>query len=223
MKVSLSFDKSYSEDVAILVDVLRASTTITVAMENFSTIIPVKNIEEAEKLAKKYDAVLAGERRGAAIEGFDTGNSPVEISKFMGDVLVITTSNGTRILDGMKAKAMIGSFINAKAVANMAMELANSHIEVLMAGVEGKFAIEDFLGAGEIIGYLKQCDLDEMALASYMSSRDKDMVKKAVKNSTSALKLGELGLTGDVDFCLRRNIYDSVPVYEKGRIKGNKY
>jgi len=50
-----------------------------------------------------------------------------------------------------------------------------------MAGVEGKFAIEDFLGAGEIIGYLKQCDLDEMALASYMSSRDKDMVKKQLK------------------------------------------
>jgi 2-phosphosulfolactate phosphatase len=223
MKVSLSFDKSYSEDVAILVDVLRASTTITVAMENFSTIIPVKNIEEAEKLAKKYDAVLAGERRGAAIEGFDAGNSPVEISKFMGDVLVITTSNGTRILDGMKAKAMIGSFINAKAVANRAMKLANSHIEVVMAGVEGNFAIEDFLGAGEIIGYLKQCDLDEMALASYMSSRDKDMVTKAVKNSRSALKLGELGLSGDVDFCLRRNIYDSVPVYERGRIKGNRY
>ncbi len=223
MKVSLSFHKSYSEDVAILVDVLRASTTITVAMKNFNTIIPVKNIDEAEKLAKKYDAVLAGERRGAAIKGFDTGNSPVEISKFMGEVLVITTSNGTRILDGMKAKALIGSFINAKAVANTAMQLANSHIEVVMAGVEGNFAIEDFLGAGEIIGYLKQYDLDEMALASYMSSRDKDLVKKAVKNSRSALKLGELGLSGDVDFCLRRNIYDSVPVYERGRIKGNKY
>ncbi len=63
MKVSLSLDKSYSEDVAIMVDVLRASTTITVAMENFSNIIPVKSIEEAEKLAEKYDAVLAGERR----------------------------------------------------------------------------------------------------------------------------------------------------------------
>ena len=122
MKVSLSLDKSYSEDVAILVDVLRASTTITVAMENFRTIIPVKSIEEAEKLAEKHDAVLAGERNGAAIEGFDTGNSPLEISKFMGDVLVITTSNGTRILEGMKAKVVIGSFINAEAVANMAMD-----------------------------------------------------------------------------------------------------
>ena len=70
MKVSLSLDKSYSEDVAIMVDVLRASTTMTVAMENFGQIIPVKSIREAEKLADKYDAVLAGERRGAAIEGF---------------------------------------------------------------------------------------------------------------------------------------------------------
>ena len=223
MKVSLSLDKSYSEDVAILVDVLRASTTITVAMENFRTIIPVKSIEEAEKLAEKHDAVLAGERNGAAIEWFDTGNSPLEISKFMGDVLVITTSNGTRILEGMKAKVVIGSFINAEAVANMAIELADNHIEVVMAGVEGKFAIEDFLGAGEIIGYLKNCNLDEMALASYMASRNNDMVKKAIKNSKSALRLCELGLSNDVDFCIRRNIYDSVPVYEKGRINGSKY
>ena len=223
MKVSLSLDKSYSEDVAILVDVLRASTTITVAMENFRTIIPVKSIEEAEKLAEKHDAVLAGERNGAAIEWFDTGNSPLEISKFMGDVLVITTSNGTRILEGMKAKVVIGSFINAEAVANMAMELADNHIEVVMAGVEGKFAIEDFLGAGEIIGNLKNCNLDEMALASYMASRNNDMVKKAVKNSRSALRLCELGLSNDVDFCIKRNIYESVPVYEKGRINGSKY
>ncbi len=223
MKVSLSLDKSYSEDVAILVDVLRASTTITVAMENFRTIIPVKSIEEAEKLAEKHDAVLAGERNGAAIERFDTGNSPLEISKFMGDVLVITTSNGTRILEGMKAKVVIGSFINAEAVANMAMELAVNHIEVVMAGVEGKFAIEDFLGAGEIIGNLKNCNLDEMALASYMASRNNDMVKKAIINSRSALRLNELGLSNDVDFCIKRNIYESVPVYEKGRINGSKY
>ncbi|MGB8232634.1 MAG: 2-phosphosulfolactate phosphatase [Methanobacterium sp.] len=223
MKVSLSLDKSYSEDVAILVDVLRASTTITVAMENFRTIIPVKSIVEAEKLAEKHDAVLAGERNGAAIEGFDTGNSPLEISKFMGDVLVITTSNGTRILEEMKAKVVIGSFINAEAVANMAMDIAVNHIEVVMAGVEGKFAIEDFLGAGEIIGNFKNCNLDEMALASYMASRNNDMVKKAVKNSRSALRLGELGLSNDVDFCIKRNIYESVPVYEKGRINGSKY
>ncbi len=65
-----------------------------------------------------------------------------------------------------------------EAVAKMAMDLADNHIEIVMAGVEGKFAIEDFLGAGEIIGNLKDCNLDEMALASYMASRNNNMVKK---------------------------------------------
>jgi 2-phosphosulfolactate phosphatase len=223
MKVSLSLDKSYSEDVAIMVDVLRASTTITVAMKNFRQIIPVKSIVEAEKLADKYDAVLAGERRGAAIEGFDVGNSPVEISNFNGDVLVITTSNGTRILEGMKAEVLIGSFVNANAVAKKALDIADNHIEIVMAGVEGRFAIEDFLGAGEIIGNLLDCTLDEMALAAYMSSSNHNMVHDAIINSRSAHRLVELGLSEDVNFCMRRNIYDTVPLYQMGSIEGIKY
>lgn len=221
MKVSLSLDKSYSEDVAIMVDVLRASTTIIVAMENFSRIIPVKSITEAEKIAGKYNAILAGERRGAAVEGFDVGNSPIEISDFNGEVLVITTSNGTRILEGMKSKVLVGSFVNAAAVAEKAMDIADNHIEIVMAGVEGRFAIEDFLGAGEIIGNFKDCNLDEMALAAYMSSRNNNMVNDAIINSRSARRLVELGLSKDIDFCIRRNIYDQVPVYENGSIEGN--
>lgn len=222
MKVSLSLDKSYSEDVAIMVDVLRASTTITVAMENFSYIIPVKTIEEAERLGKKYAAIVAGERRGEAIKSFDTGNSPVEISNFKGNILVITTSNGTRIMDEMKAKVLIGPFVNAEAVARKALKLADNHIELVMAGVEGRFAIEDFLGAGEIIANLKDQELDEMSQAAFMASRDGNMVKNVIKNSRSAKRLGELGLKNDVIFCLNRNIYDTVPLYENGRIKGIK-
>ena len=220
MRISLSLDSSYSEDVAVVVDVLRASTTITVASQNFQKIVPVKGIEEAQYLAKKYDAVLAGERRGAAIKGFDTGNSPREISNFHGNVLVITTSNGTRIMEGIKANILVGSFVNAKASAKEALKRANSNIEIVMAGVEGRFAIEDYLGAGEIISHLKDHELDENALGAYMASLDEELVNKAVKNSRSARKLGELGLSDDVDFCLKRNLYDHVPVYENGSITG---
>ncbi|MTK64343.1 MAG: 2-phosphosulfolactate phosphatase [Methanobacterium sp.] len=220
MKVSLSLDSSYSEDVAVVVDVLRASSTITVATQNFDKIIPVKSIDDAKYLAKKYDAVLAGERRGAAITGFDTGNSPLEISNFHGNVLVITTSNGTRIMEGIKAKILIGSFVNAKAVAKEALKQASSHIEVVMAGVEGRFAIEDYLGAGEIISYLKGYELEESALGAYMASLNEELVNNAVKNSRSARKLGELGLSEDVNFCLKRNLYDHVPVYANGSITG---
>jgi 2-phosphosulfolactate phosphatase len=191
-------------------------------MENFSNIIPVKTVEEALKLGKKYEAILAGERRGEAIKSFDTGNSPVEISNFKGKTLVITTSNGTRIMDDMNAMVLIGSFVNAEAVAKKALNLADNHIELVMAGVEGRFAIEDFLGAGEIIANLQDQELDEMSQAAFLASRDRTMVKKVIENSRSAKRLGELGLTNDVIFCLNRNIYDTVPLYENGRIKGIK-
>lgn len=219
MLVSLSLDKSFSKDVAVMVDVLRASTTITTALNNFNKIIAVKDKNNAIELAKEYNAVLAGEREGATIAGFDTGNSPVEIKNFSGDTLVLTTSNGTRILEGMKAKSLIGSFVNAKAVALKASEIADNHIEIVMAGVRGKFAIEDFLGAGEIISYLKNYELDEMARAAYMASRDSEMVKKAIMNSNSALGLQKLGFSEDITFSIKKNIYDIIPIYEKQTIK----
>lgn len=219
MKVSLSLEKSHNPDVAIMVDALRASTTITVAVENFRKIIPVKNVEDAEKLSKQYNAVLAGERNGAPIKGFDAGNSPVEIQNFSGEVLVLTTTNGTRILEGINSKTLVGSFVNAKAVAEKALEIADQHIEVVMAGVKGKFVIEDFLGAGEIISNLQNEELDETALAACIASRNQNMVDKAVKNSKSAAALYKLGLGDDVEFCLNRNIYETVPVYENGMIQ----
>ncbi|MEN4018605.1 MAG: 2-phosphosulfolactate phosphatase [Methanobacterium sp.] len=219
MQVTLSFEKSFSRDVSIMVDVLRASTTITVALNTFNHVITVKDREKAVELAKKYDAVLAGERNGAAIEGFDTGNSPVEIKNFSGDYLVITTSNGTRILEDMKSRVLIGSFINAKAVAEAASEIADNHIEIVMAGVRGEFAIEDFLGAGAIISNLTDYKLDEMALSSYMASRDEKMVNKAVLNSNSASGLKKLGYNKDISFCIKKDKYDIVPVYNNGIIR----
>lgn len=219
MQVTLSFEKSLSSDVAIMVDVLRASTTIAVALDNFCSIIAVKDKDEAIELAKKYNAILAGERDGAKIEGFQTGNSPVEIKNFSGNCLVLTTSNGTRILEGMNAKSLIGSFINASAVAEAASKMATNHIEIVMAGVKGKFAIEDFLGSGEIISHLTDYNLDEMAISAYMASRNEKMVKNAVLNSNSALGLKKLGYNKDINFSIKKDIYNVVPIYANGIIK----
>jgi len=219
MKVTLSFEKSSSIDVSIMVDVLRSSTTITTALNTFNQVITVKDSEKAVELAERYGAVLAGERNGAAIEGFDTGNSPVEIKNFSGDYLVITTGNGTRILENMKARTLIGSFVNAKAVAEAASEIADKHIEIVMAGVKGEFAIEDFLGAGAIISNFTDYEPDEMSISSYMASRDERMVNKAVINSNSASRLKKLGYNKDISFSIKKDIYDIVPIYKKGIIK----
>lgn len=219
MKVTLSFERSLSDDVTIMVDVLRASTTITSALENFNEVIALKSKKEAIKLAKTHKAVLAGERQGAKIERFDAGNSPIQIKKLSGKTLILTTSNGTRILERINAKTLIGSFVNAKAVANAASKIAKNHIEIVMAGVNGTFAIEDFLGAGEIITNLKNHNIDEMALSAYIASRNDEMATKAIMNSRSALRLHKLGYDKDINFCIKKDIYNIVPVYKKGIIK----
>ena len=100
MKVTLSFETTVSEDVSIMVDALKASTTITVALNNFERIIPCLSIEEAFKLKEEFDGVIAGERKGEKIEGSDIGNSPRIVENYKTDktTLILTTSNGTRIL-----------------------------------------------------------------------------------------------------------------------------
>ena len=75
MKVSLSLEKTCSDDVSIVVDSLRASTTITVAFDNFKKVIPCFSPEQAFELKEKYGGILAGERTGSTIEGFDIGTS----------------------------------------------------------------------------------------------------------------------------------------------------
>jgi 2-phosphosulfolactate phosphatase len=222
MKVTLSLDRSYSDDLSIMVDALRASTTINTALQSYKSVITAKNIESAVELAEINQATLAGERDGAKIEGFDVGNSPLEIKNLKGEVLVITTTNGTRVLERMHSKVLIGSFVNARAVALRALQLADNHIEIVMAGVKGRFVIEDFLGAGEIITHLKDEELDEMAIASLMASNDKEEVNRAVRNSNSAMGLRALGLEKDIEFCLKRDIYDTVPIYKEGIIKALK-
>lgn len=215
----MSLERSFSRDVSIMVDTLRASTTITIALEKIPYIIPTLEIEEALAMAPEHEAFLAGERGGATIEGFDTGNSPIEIQKLSGKTLIITTSNGTRILEEISGTALIGSFVNARAVARKASATAVDHIEVVMAGVRGRFAIEDFLGAGEIISHLQNYDLDEMAQSAFLAVGNPDLVDEHVRNSLSARNLRKLGFGDDVEFCLQRDISNIVPQFKDGIIR----
>ncbi|MGZ7159162.1 MAG: 2-phosphosulfolactate phosphatase, partial [Methanobacterium sp.] len=100
-----------------------------------------------------------------------------------------------------------------------ASEIAEEHIEIVMAGVNGRFAIEDYLGSGEIISNLMDYDVDEMALGAYLASRDEEKVNKSIKNSKSAMNLKELGYNKDINFSIKKDIYDIVPIYQKGIIK----
>ena len=105
MKVTLSLEKTQSKDVSIVVDALRASATMTTAFNNFKKVIPSFTPEEARKIAKTENAILAGERLGKKLDGFQIGNSPQKVENYKTDkdTLVLTTTNGTRIMENFGA------------------------------------------------------------------------------------------------------------------------
>ena len=224
MKVTLSFEESISSDVAVMFDVLRASTTITLALDSFKRVIPCFTPEEALKINDEVDAVLAGERNGRKIEGFDIGNSPCTVNDFESskDTLILTTTNGTRILENMTSKVLIGCMANAKAAALKSIRLAETHIDVVMAGVKGEFAIEDFLAAGEIIYWISRncsdCELSEYAKSAVMASRDYESVRKAFLSSRTAKRLIDLDSVGDVELSVLKNISDNVAIYNNNEL-----
>lgn len=240
MKVSLSFEKGSSKDLSIMVDALRASSTIIFALDKFKEIYPAYSPEDAMEIANEKDAVLAGERTGRTIEGFEIGNSPREIKEYYGekDSLVLTTTNGVKALENMESDIiLIGSFVNAKACAKAACELAKEHIEIVMGGFRGTFAIEDFLAAGEIIYWIRKeldeenklniDDIDyyneetgitEYANSALLASRDKDSVEKASIKSKSGRRLAYLGYEDDVLLCVKSNISENVGIYKDGKI-----
>ena len=225
MKITLSFEETISGDVSIMVDALRASTSITVALNNFKKVIPCFTPEEALELQEKIGGVVAGERNGKQIEGFDIGNTPVGILNYESDedTLILTTTNGTRILESMNSKVLVGSLVNAESVAKASCRLANEHIDVVMAGVKGKFAIEDYLAAGEILyqicEILDEYELSEYAKTAIMASRDYDALTEAFMNSRTAKRLIELDNLKDVEFSCQKNITENVAIFKNNELK----
>ena len=225
MKITLSFEETISGDVSIMVDALRASTSITVALNNFKKVIPCFTPEEALELQEKIGGVVAGERNGKQLEGFDIGNTPVGILNYESDedTLILTTTNGTRILESMNSKVLVGSLVNAESVAKASCRLANDHIDVVMAGVKGKFAIEDYLAAGEILyqicEILDEYELSEYAKTAIMASRDYDALTEAFMNSRTAKRLIELDNLKDVEFSCQKNITENVAIFKNNELK----
>ncbi|MDG1991687.1 MAG: 2-phosphosulfolactate phosphatase [Pirellulales bacterium] len=154
--------ESVAGGIAIIVDVLRASTTIATALEAGAAFVkPVVEVEEAHRLRSSSGGswLLGGERGGVQIPGFDLGNSPAEYCRSVvdGRGIILTTTNGTLAIERCLAAEMVlvGSFLNRNAVAKKAVLLASNRgidaIHLVCAGTNGRETEEDFLGAGSII------------------------------------------------------------------------
>ena len=182
--------------------------------------------EEAFELKKEINGIIAGERSGKRVEGFDVGNSPKDVENYDTDIetLILTTSNGTRILKDMDSTVLVGSMVNAKAVGYKSVEIAENEIDVVMAGYKGNFALEDFLAAGEILYWIcdrlnNECEISDYAKAAIMASRDYDALKEGFYNCNSGRKLSRLKSKKDIDCCVLKNISENVAIYENNILK----
>jgi 2-phosphosulfolactate phosphatase len=148
---------SLAESTVVVIDVVRATTTIIEALANGArAIFPTESTEDAVRLAQslgREDSILCGERKGEKIEGFDLGNSPAEFTREVVEdkKLVMSTTNGTRAL----TIAQEGERVLPCALTNLgavAEELASvERIFVICAGREDSFSLDDALCAGHLI------------------------------------------------------------------------
>jgi len=217
----------------VVIDVLRASSTIVQACESkVERIIPVASVEDATRLAptlEKKNALLGGERDGRTIDGFDLGNSPLEYTSKVvkGKTLVLSTSNGTvAITQSAAAKELlVGSFLNMSAVVAHLLSSRPKKITLLCAGNQGSLSLEDLVCGGLMVLKIKKSYRGKLALndgavaASALAGTMTD-IGEVVRESSHGHLLAELGFEADLEFCARLDKYGSVPVVVEGRISG---
>ena len=201
--------------VGIVVDVLRATSTMTQALAaGYRRVLCCAEIDEARALAAtEGPAKLAGERRLEHIEGFDFGNSPAEVAgEPAAETLILTTTNGTRLLVGAAERferVYVGSLLNLDAVAAAARETGED-VAVLCAGVLGELALDDAYCAGRIAAALGGEPEDSAAAAIRLAESFGSAVE-GLGASRSAGNLRARGLEADIAWCARESVLDVVP------------
>jgi 2-phosphosulfolactate phosphatase len=210
---------------ALVIDVLRASTTIITALANgCRAIVPVADPLDARRRAGERwsDGVLvAGERRGEPIPGFDLGNSPVEFGtvQLRGKTVFFTTSNGTRALLAARAAAAIGvaALVNVTAAAAWAAA-GGRDVAILCAGSHGARSLEDLTCAGLLVDRIRAATpaavlTDAAREALDTGRRYVGDVGRLKRDAPWARRLIAAGRSADVDACLRLDTTTLVPRY----------
>lgn len=218
MHVHVAFtpDESAAAPTGIVVDVIRATSTICQALASgYERVFCAAEVEEARGLRDEIAGVtLGGERLGLRIEGFDLGNSPREYLEPRSAVLAMSTTNGTRAIVTAAERCervLIASLLNLAAVTEAAREHGED-VAVFCAGVKGSFALDDAYVAGRIAGGLGfgRSDAAEAAVrlaGSYSTAED------AFRQSRSGLNLINNGpeLEADIAYCARDSVLEIVP------------
>ncbi len=218
------------QDIVIVVDVLRATSTIVTALvSDAQAIMPLRSIEQAREMKRANpEYILAGERGGLRPSDFDLGNSPSEYTRgrVKGKRIILTTSSGTQTLEATRDApvVLVGSFLNATAVSLKAKKLSKEmsrNVTIALSGRLGEFSLEDFICGGAIVCLLEEegdrCSDSAYAARLCYSSAEKTLLQSVLLGN-HARDLVDLGFSGDVEFCCTLDRYDIAPQLESGWI-----
>jgi 2-phosphosulfolactate phosphatase len=212
MRVHVAFtpDEAAAAPTGIVVDVLRATSTIAQALSSgYGRVLCVAELEQARALrAELADSVVGGERDAIRIEGFDVGASPREFLERRAETLILSTTNGTRTIVTAAERCeevLLGSLLNLDAVVAAAHERGED-VAILCAGYKGAFALDDAYCAGRIVQLLDAGRSDAAVAAETIADAYPDALA-----GLNARTYGPPGLEEDIAFCARESVLETVP------------
>ncbi|HEY5319186.1 MAG TPA: 2-phosphosulfolactate phosphatase [Solirubrobacteraceae bacterium] len=203
-------------DVAVVVDVLRATTTATQALASgYQRVMCVDSLERALRMRAR-GRVLAGEQGGSMPAGFDLGNSPREVAKECAEELVLATTNGAPTIVQASRRAplvLLACLLNLDAVR---ARLHGANVQIVCSGTYGSIALEDVYVAGRLCAGLVG-ERTDAALAAEAVAQAHPSAYDVLAASANALALVAVGLGDDIEFCARESVLDVVPRVERTR------
>lgn len=215
---------------AAVIDILRASTTISMALAcGCREVLPRGSMEDAATLAHQLDrkqVVVCGERGGQKIAGYDLGNSPRDYTtEKVGDKSIIFTStNGSRAMvrSAKSLSTAIVSFLNISAVATW-FARQGKDIVIICSGRENQFSLEDTVCAGMLVDKISQqvsgVALNDAArMACILNKRYEHSLEEMLRESDHGQYLETVGFSDDIPFCAQIDTLTSVPLLREGRI-----
>jgi 2-phosphosulfolactate phosphatase len=206
--VAFTPDEVLEAPVAVVVDVMRATSTIAQALASgYKRVYCCREVEDALALREKLgEGLLGGERNAVQIEGFDLGASPREVLEPRGETLIYSTTNGTRAVLAAAAacrEVLLGSLLNLNAVVTAVRE----DCVIVCAGFQGRFALDDAYCAGRIVELLGPTEVTDAAKVAGILARSFPSAHEALLART----YGPPGLEEDLEFCAQENVVDVVP------------
>ncbi|MBK6875856.1 MAG: 2-phosphosulfolactate phosphatase [Ignavibacteria bacterium] len=220
----------------IVIDVLRATTTITVSLANGAKeVIPTENIATAVRVAKgSKNSILCGERNGRVIDGFKLGNSPLEYTseEIKDKALIFSTTNGTQAI--MKSKfaknCLLASFVNMSTVVDYVNAL-DEDFTIICSGKLNDFCLEDAVCAGMLLNKLsvgRNLELMDSEVAAMNLSNDlamlmnvpsQEKVLRMLNISEHGRYLSQIGFEKDLEICSKIDSYPIIPLFRNGVIR----